>query len=63
MLGIRRGFVGKSYSDRGSHPNRFRHLSPERRAYSNNPAHNKYRRQPIGRFSSMADDVDLPISV
>ncbi|XP_066397126.1 heterogeneous nuclear ribonucleoprotein Q-like [Miscanthus floridulus] len=36
LLGVRRGFVEKSYSGRGHHSDRYRHYSPERRSYSDN---------------------------
>ncbi|KAL6639412.1 hypothetical protein ACP70R_023142 [Stipagrostis hirtigluma subsp. patula] len=36
MLGVRRGFVDKNSSRRGHHSDRYRHLSPERRSYSDN---------------------------
>lgn len=65
MLGVRRGFIGKNYGDREPHPNRFRHFSPERRAYSNNHAHSNYRHQPmVGRLPPMSvHDGERPVSV
>jgi len=36
LLGVRRGFVDKSYSGRGHHSDRYRHYSPERRSYLDN---------------------------
>ncbi|KQK16421.1 hypothetical protein BRADI_1g28670v3 [Brachypodium distachyon] len=65
MLGVRRGFIGKSHGDREPYPNRFRHLGHERRAYSNNFAHGNYRHQPmVGRSPPMAvDDGERPVSL
>lgn len=66
MLGVRRGFIGKNYGDREPHPNRFRHLGPERRPYSNHSNYpgSRIREGYVGRLPPMAvDDGERPVSV
>ncbi|KAJ1288494.1 hypothetical protein BS78_02G093900 [Paspalum vaginatum] len=53
-LGVRRGYVDKSYGDRGHHSDRYRHFGPERRSYySDNHA----------RSHRSMDDEERPASV